>query len=96
MASAHNGMAHTLVPLATQVAIGAAAPSITAFARSSADNLVVLASHMRVGWRRVLVGSVARRIAQTVPTPVVVCPVGASEAQTADPRFPEHATAVAG
>lgn len=84
------------ISVTTQVAVGAAAPSITAYARSSAQNLVVLASHVRAGWRRVLVGSVARRIAQGVPTPVVVCPVGAVEAQTADSRSPEHADLATG
>jgi nucleotide-binding universal stress UspA family protein len=69
----------------TQVAVGAAAPGITEYARSSAENLVVLASHLRAGWRRVLVGSVARRIAQSVPTPVIVCPLGFEAAQTTSP-----------
>jgi nucleotide-binding universal stress UspA family protein len=59
----------------TEVSVGAAAPGIAAYARCAPDSVVVLASHARTGWRRALLGSVARRIAQTVPTPVVVCPV---------------------
>jgi nucleotide-binding universal stress UspA family protein len=59
----------------TEVSVGAAAPGIAAYARCSPDSVVVLASHARSGWRRALLGSVARRITQTVPTPVVVCPV---------------------
>jgi nucleotide-binding universal stress UspA family protein len=77
----------------TQVSVGAAAPSIAAYARASAANLVVLASQARAGWRRVLVGSVARRIAQTVPTPVIVCPI--PQAPAVDERSPEHAAALA-
>ena len=52
------------------------------------------ASEARAGWRRVLVGSVARRIAQTVPTPVIVCPVPLAPA--ADERSPEQAAALGG
>jgi nucleotide-binding universal stress UspA family protein len=77
----------------TQVSVGAAAPSITEYARSSAGNLVVLASHRRAGWRRVLVGSVARRIAQAVPTPVIVCPLESAEAQ---PTLRDVAAALVG
>ena len=83
-----RGMAVT-----TQVSVGAAASSIAGYARSSTENLVVLASQARAGWRRVLVGSVARRIAQTVPTPVIVCPVPPAQG---DQRSPEHAAALAG
>ena len=84
------------IAVTMQVTVGAAAPSIAAYAHSSAENLVVLASHARARWHRVLVGSVARRIAQTVPTPVIVCPVGPAEARSARSRAGESVAAPAG
>jgi hypothetical protein len=42
---------------------------------------VVLASHARAGWRHVVLGSVARRNAHIVPTPVIVCPLPRMEAR---------------
>jgi nucleotide-binding universal stress UspA family protein len=65
----------------TEVSVGAAAPGIAAYARCSPGSIVVLASHARAGWRRVVLGSVARRVAQIVPTPVVVCPLPRSESR---------------
>lgn len=71
-----RGMAVT-----TEVSVGAAASGIAAYARCSPGSVVVLASHARAGWRRVVLGSVARRVAQIVPTPVVVCPLPRMEAR---------------
>jgi nucleotide-binding universal stress UspA family protein len=79
----------------TQVSVGAAAPCIAAFARSSAENLVVLATHARTGWRRVLVGSVARRIAHSVPTPVILCPVAGIDSVRETSREVRSSDAVA-
>ncbi len=59
----------------TEVSVGAAVPGIASYARCSPQSVVVLASHARAGWRGVLLGSVARRIAHIVPTPVIVCPL---------------------
>jgi nucleotide-binding universal stress UspA family protein len=72
----HRGMV-----VRTEVFVGAAAPGIAAYARCSPGSVVVLASHARSGWRRVMLGSVARRVAQIVPTPVVVCPVPRMESR---------------
>lgn len=89
-----RGMAVT-----TEVSVGAAAPGIAAYARCSPDSVVVLASHARAGWRRVLLGSVARRIAHMVPTPVIVCPLPRGEARrpaTEEARPYEQSAALPG
>jgi nucleotide-binding universal stress UspA family protein len=71
----------------TEVVVAAASDGVTAAARSAPGTIVVLASHARSGWRRFLLGSVARRVARLLPTPVVVCPAphGAPRALAAAP-----------
>jgi nucleotide-binding universal stress UspA family protein len=69
--------------VSTEVSVGAAAPGIADYARCSPGSIVMLASHTRAGWRRALLGSVARRLARTVPTPVVVCPLPRAAARPA-------------
>jgi nucleotide-binding universal stress UspA family protein len=64
-----------------EVSVGAAAAGISDYARCSPGSVVVLAAHARAGWRGVMLGSVARRVAQIVPTPVVVCPLPRLEAR---------------
>ena len=85
--------------VSTEVSVGATAPGIAAYARCTPDSVVVLASHARAGWRRVLLGSVARRIAQMVPTPVIVCPLPRTEVRAPaidETRMPEEATSALG
>jgi nucleotide-binding universal stress UspA family protein len=49
--------------------------------REGAD-LVVLTTHGRSGWRRLLLGSVARRVVLTVAAPILVCPLRRAEEVT--------------
>jgi nucleotide-binding universal stress UspA family protein len=48
------------------------APAITAFARETGVDLIVLSSHGRTGLARVVVGSVAEAVVRTAPCPVLV------------------------
>jgi nucleotide-binding universal stress UspA family protein len=58
--------------------VGIPADTITALAREEAGTLVVLSTHGRSGWRAVVLGSVARRVALLASGPVLVMrPAGA-------------------
>jgi len=57
-----------------QVSVALPAEGIAAYARQHPDSLVVLTTHGRTGWREFLLGSVARRVVQTVAVPIMVCP----------------------
>jgi nucleotide-binding universal stress UspA family protein len=48
------------------------APAITAFARETGVDLIVLSSHGRTGLARIAVGSVAESVVRTAPCPVLV------------------------
>jgi nucleotide-binding universal stress UspA family protein len=50
---------------------GAAAPRILAVAESEAADLIVVGTHGRTGFRRVLLGSVADHVVRAAPCPVV-------------------------
>jgi nucleotide-binding universal stress UspA family protein len=56
------------------VAIARPEEGIGAYVRDHPDTVVVLATHGRTGWRRIMLGSVARRLIQTVAAPIVICP----------------------
>jgi nucleotide-binding universal stress UspA family protein len=62
------------VQVTREVLIGSPADAITARGRQQAGSLVVLATHGRTGWRAMLAGSVARRVALQARGPVVVVP----------------------
>lgn len=56
---------------------GGAASGVTAYARSERVDLVVMGTHGRRGLRRLLLGSVAEEVAQTLPCPVLLVRDGA-------------------
>ena len=67
-----------------------AAEAIVGFARDTGCDLVVMASHGRVGVRRVVLGSVAEAVARSAPCPVLLYRVpeatkGAGVAETGMP-----------
>jgi len=74
------------VDVTTEVVIGSAAESITARAREQAGSLLVLTTHGRTGWRAMLLGSVARRVALQAGMPVVVVPSPEARAHAASVR----------
>ena len=57
---------------------GAAAPTLIEVAREADAALIVVGSHGRTGWRRLVIGSVAHAVVQHATCPVVVV------------RFPEE------
>jgi nucleotide-binding universal stress UspA family protein len=62
------------VTVTTEVSVAQPADGIAAHTRQRQDDLVVLGTHGRSGWRRFLPGSVARRVIRTVAAPMIVCP----------------------
>jgi nucleotide-binding universal stress UspA family protein len=72
------------VSVTAEVALASPAAGIAAYTRAHPGTLVALTTHGRSGWRRLVLGSVARRIVQTVAAPVLLCPAPAASA--AGPR----------
>jgi nucleotide-binding universal stress UspA family protein len=50
------------------------APAIVGFARDTGTDLIVMGSHGRTGFRRVVLGSVAEAVMRSAPCPVLVVP----------------------
>jgi nucleotide-binding universal stress UspA family protein len=48
------------------------AEAIVGFARDDASDLIVMSSHGRKGYRRLVLGSVAEAVARTAPCPVLL------------------------
>jgi nucleotide-binding universal stress UspA family protein len=71
------------VSVTAEVALATPAAGIAAYARAHPGTLVALTTHGRSGWRRLVLGSVARRIVQTVAAPVLLCPAPAASASGA-------------
>jgi nucleotide-binding universal stress UspA family protein len=63
-----------------EVAVAHPAEGIANRARQRPGTLVVLSTHGRSGWRRLLLGSVAQRAVQLAPGAVLVCPAPAQPA----------------
>lgn len=59
----------------SKVIVAPPVEGIAAYVREHPHTLVVLATHGRTGWRRALIGSVARGVVQTVAAPIIVCPL---------------------
>ncbi len=57
-----------------EVSVAHPADGITGYARQHPGSLVVLTTHGRSPWRRLVLGSVARRVAQTIAGPILICP----------------------
>ncbi len=57
-----------------EVGVGSAANGIAAHARQHEGSLIVMTTHGRTGWRRLLLGSVARRAVQMASAPILLCP----------------------
>jgi nucleotide-binding universal stress UspA family protein len=62
------------VPTTTMVEVGAAAATVVDVARNEAVDQIVIGSHSRHGLARVVLGSVAERVARTAPCPVTIVP----------------------
>ncbi len=58
----------------TKVFYGTAAEEIVAFAKNEDVDLVVMATHGRSGWRRVVHGSVTEAVLRTIPCPLLCMP----------------------
>ena len=56
----------------TAVAVGQPADAIVDYATENAIDLIVVGSHGRSGFSRVLLGSVAERVARQAPVPVTI------------------------
>ena len=71
------GLAASFTPSPTVVRVlpgGAPATAIVRYARAANVDLIVMGTHGRTGVSRVLLGSVAERVARTAPCPVVTVP----------------------
>jgi nucleotide-binding universal stress UspA family protein len=62
------------VSVSAEVSVAPPADGIATYTNAHPSSLVVLTTHGRSGWRRFLLGSVARRVVQTVAAPIVICP----------------------
>ncbi len=65
----------TAVPVRTVVDVGAAAATIVDVARQHSVDQIVLGSHARHGIARMVLGSVAERVARTANCPVTIVPM---------------------
>ena len=61
-----------VVPSDTVVRAGSPAGEIVSIAKTLPADLIVISTHGRTGFKHVLVGSVAERVVQTAPCPVLV------------------------
>lgn len=57
----------------TQMVVGAPRDEILECARAEHADLLVMTSHGRTGWRRLLLGSVTEAVAREAPCPVLIC-----------------------
>ncbi|MEW6388254.1 MAG: universal stress protein [Thermodesulfobacteriota bacterium] len=62
------------LPLETQVTIGQPDDAIIQLALKNQADLIILGSHGRTGWKRLLMGSVTERVIGQAPCPVLVVP----------------------
>jgi len=54
-----------------------AAPAITRIAKEHGHNMIIIGTHGRRGWQRMIMGSVAERVVRTAPCPVITVPPSA-------------------
>jgi nucleotide-binding universal stress UspA family protein len=66
--------------VSAEVTLAQPGQGIASYVRDHPGTLVVLTTHGRSGWRRLVLGSVARRVVQTVAAPILVCPAPAASA----------------
>jgi nucleotide-binding universal stress UspA family protein len=59
------------VPIVTDWRTGVPAEQIVAFASAKSCDLLIVGSHGRRGWRRLVIGSVAERVVRLAPMPVL-------------------------
>lgn len=76
------------VPVEVAARVGDPAAEIVRYAREHDVGLIVLGSHGRTGPSRLLLGSVAERVARLAPCPVVIVPARAQPAVPAAPPAP--------
>jgi nucleotide-binding universal stress UspA family protein len=62
------------VNASAKVAVARPVEGMITYVADHPDSLVVLTTHGRTGWRRALLGSVARRMVETVAAPILICP----------------------
>ena len=58
----------------TEVLYGEAAEEIVGLAKSERVDLIVMATHGRTGWRRLIYGSVTQEVLKEIPCPVLCIP----------------------
>ena len=74
------------VPFVARIVVGAAAPSIVEQAKEWDADLIVMGTHGRTGFRRLLVGSVCEAVLRTATVPVVAVSSLAAEHPTFEIR----------
>lgn len=62
------------VPCESVIRRGQAAPQVLAYLDEVKPSMVVMGTHGRTGWKHALLGSVAERVVQRAPCPVLVVP----------------------
>lgn len=77
-----DGLRARGLTVTTEVSVAQPAAGIADYTREHPESLVVLTTHGRSGWRRLLLGSVARRVVLTVAAPILVCPLRRAEEVT--------------
>jgi nucleotide-binding universal stress UspA family protein len=79
LTSTADGLRARGLTVTTEVSVARPAAGINDYTREHPESLVVLTTHGRSGWRRLLLGSVARRVVLTVAAPILVCPLRGAE-----------------
>jgi nucleotide-binding universal stress UspA family protein len=67
------------IAVSAEVSVEQPASGIRGYVAANPDTLLVLSTHGRSGWKRAVLGSVARRVLATVAAPMIVCPPPASQ-----------------
>lgn len=70
------------VDKAAEVKVGEPHDAIIDFVREKKVELIVMATHGRTGFNRLLLGSVAEKVIRNSPVPVLAVPAGEEEEQT--------------
>lgn len=74
LAKATAALSSRGVTASAEVTVAQPATGIADHARQHPGSLVVMTTHGRSGWQRLLLGSVARRAVQMVAAPILLCP----------------------
>jgi nucleotide-binding universal stress UspA family protein len=80
LATTADGLRARGLTVSTGVSVAQPAAGTAAYTHEHPECLVVLTTHGRSGWHRLLLGSVARRVVLTAAAPVLLCPLRGKEA----------------